>query len=736
LFLLLKSPCSIIIKIMFDTIKKDKPLLLAALLLALPLAIFGFHMYHLNFTQDDTYIFLRYAKNFVNGHGLVFNIGERVEGYTSFSWLMLLIVALKCKLDPLIVAKTVGIICGGGSMIILFLIGRAINRERSPFFALIAPCLLAANGAFALWTTSGMETALFNFLIIAGVYSYLLEHQANRMNFITPFIFALAALTRPEGIFVFSMTVLHRGYYVFIKKDFSFRQLGAWIGFFVLLVLPHIIWRLWYYGHPFPNSFYAKTGASAIYLKMGLSYTAIFLGQYGLWGAALVVPIIGLWLMRQRPAWLGYFTLMMGGWICYITSAGGDVLVENRFYIPVILLMYLTVQEFCCVLPATLLPGWKKIAGTVIICAVLPGLFAWWTWWNPCRQIEHSRRQMDVVVYNYSELARWVNLQKGPRLTIATTGVGALSYNTDVTIIDMFGLNDEYIAHHPQYIPGLISPCREQTYNADYVLSRRPDYIYFILNARPTALAEKALFASPVFRQGYYLYNIDDHHYIYKLKKDFTRPTRPDTAYASIDFIEVFAMTLRNADSDTAGFQRAIELGPGDFGFPYQGLGQAYTNYPSTENGKKAVNFFRKALAIDDYCSLAHLNMASFYFANGFMSDARREVERSISVCPALSDAHALHAQVLCHYRQYQQAADEFLLAGDLSNEPDKKGNIIFNLGAMYYSTKEYDLALVCFEEYLNFCPHSADAEKVAGLIQELRAIKANSDTARQPTAR
>jgi hypothetical protein len=35
---------------------------------------------------DDAFITFRYADNLVRGHGLVFNAGERVEGYTNFSW--------------------------------------------------------------------------------------------------------------------------------------------------------------------------------------------------------------------------------------------------------------------------------------------------------------------------------------------------------------------------------------------------------------------------------------------------------------------------------------------------------------------------------------------------------------------------------------------------------------------------------------------------------------------------
>src|SRR5512144_1358529 len=37
---------------------------------------------------DDAYISFRYVRNFVEGRGLVFNAGERVEGYTNFLWVL------------------------------------------------------------------------------------------------------------------------------------------------------------------------------------------------------------------------------------------------------------------------------------------------------------------------------------------------------------------------------------------------------------------------------------------------------------------------------------------------------------------------------------------------------------------------------------------------------------------------------------------------------------------------
>ena len=58
-------------------------------LLLLILAAFVIHSIVLDFTQDDAYISYRYVENFIEGHGLVFNIGERVEGYTNFLWMMI-----------------------------------------------------------------------------------------------------------------------------------------------------------------------------------------------------------------------------------------------------------------------------------------------------------------------------------------------------------------------------------------------------------------------------------------------------------------------------------------------------------------------------------------------------------------------------------------------------------------------------------------------------------------------
>ena len=56
-------------------------------------------------TVDDAYISFRYARNFARGWGLVYNAGERIEGYTNFLWTVLIGIAIRLGLEPIVTAK-------------------------------------------------------------------------------------------------------------------------------------------------------------------------------------------------------------------------------------------------------------------------------------------------------------------------------------------------------------------------------------------------------------------------------------------------------------------------------------------------------------------------------------------------------------------------------------------------------------------------------------------------------
>ena len=66
-----------------------RAILVAAACTALAAGLLAFFHY----IPDDAYIGFRYARNVARGDGFVFNAGERVEGYTNFLWLTLLVAA-------------------------------------------------------------------------------------------------------------------------------------------------------------------------------------------------------------------------------------------------------------------------------------------------------------------------------------------------------------------------------------------------------------------------------------------------------------------------------------------------------------------------------------------------------------------------------------------------------------------------------------------------------------------
>ena len=66
-------------------------------------------------TCDDAYIVFRYAKNLVDGLGLVFNAGERVEGFTNFLWVLWTAPAFALGVDPEAWTNAWGVACFGAT---------------------------------------------------------------------------------------------------------------------------------------------------------------------------------------------------------------------------------------------------------------------------------------------------------------------------------------------------------------------------------------------------------------------------------------------------------------------------------------------------------------------------------------------------------------------------------------------------------------------------------------------
>lgn len=151
------------------------------LLLLLVLSYHTFLCYKFNFIQDDTYITLQYAKNFANDNGLVFNIGEKVEGFTSLFWVIFLGTAYKVGFNIEIFSQILSVGFSIISLIVTYLLFLEVtkgsgssNKNYLLLFSFLSVLITSLSGTYYYWAVSGMETSLFTMVYITII---LLQQQ-------------------------------------------------------------------------------------------------------------------------------------------------------------------------------------------------------------------------------------------------------------------------------------------------------------------------------------------------------------------------------------------------------------------------------------------------------------------------------------------------------------------------------------------------------------------------------
>lgn len=685
------------------------------------LGFFIIHALLYNFTQDDSFIIFRYAKNFANGYGLVFNIGEKVEGYTCFLWTILMGFIIYIGQDPVLFSKVFGLIFSFGSISITYLISKRISQSSFFLFPFISVLLLVSNGAFALWTISGMETSMFLFFMLTGIYFYILEWYDNRNVMLSAFSFALASLTRPEGLFIFGLTLVHRLWYSYHIKKFKMKKHFQWVCSFLIIVVPHVLLRILYYGYPFPNTFYAKSGMSWFYIQSGVDYTVKFLQQYGLFGIALILPCAVLYFRRDR-LWYSYFVLIIIALTAYVISIGGDVLLENRFFIPIFPLMYIFIQEALydvCQFRKKVRGALRKEMLWIVASILIVMSLLLYTALLPKKSLSKSRDIMSAIVRKFKNVAEYIEVSGQSNITIAATGVGALAYYSNATVIDMFGLTDEHIAHHPEFVKGLSSPNKEQRYNASYVLSKKPDFIYFVTDWMPSALAEKALYSCTDFRQGYYLSYPNHGGSIFKRKKGYRKPDEEISTYNSVEFIEQYYMGFQsenNPQKSIEHFQKSIELGPKDFAYPFEFIGRWYDAKTQYD---EAMKFYQKALEIDEHCIYSRLMLGKGYLQKKDPMSALSVLQRLTEIEPKYYLGHVLLGRAYFLNSEFEEANREFEEAKKLK---PTYADSYYYLGLLQVTVfRNTELGIKYWERFIQLDPKHYNAEWVSSKLKALK---------------
>jgi hypothetical protein len=435
---------------------------------------------------DDAFISLRYARHLVEGHGLVFNVGERVEGYTNFLWTLLLAAGLALGADPLTFAVLLSGVLGAALVGLSVLLAA---RLVPPGWAWAAGVLVALSSPVLLYSVrgSGMETALFAVLGLA----VLLAALARRWLW-AGLLAALLLLTRPDGLLLAGAAGV---YALWTGGRGGALRYG---GVLVALYVPYYAWRWAYYGYPLPNTFYAKVGGTAAQAVRGLEYVAAFARDEMLLLAGAGGLLLGLLATRGRPEPEArrVLVLLLGAaalTLAYVVAVGGDWMPGARFLVSLVpLLAVLCVWGLWAAAAR-----WRRWAGGAwagvgLLALLLALRLPQTTSYHPDSPIWHEL----LNVRRYREIGRWLHLHTPPDTLIVAEAAGALPYYAARPTIDVLGLNDEHIAHQPGANLGQAKAGHEKTDPA-YVLARRPHII--------PRVAANTLTEQPAFRADYRL---------------------------------------------------------------------------------------------------------------------------------------------------------------------------------------------------------------------------------------
>ena len=599
-----------------------------------------------------------YAKNFASGNGLVFNIGERVEGFTSFLWIFILTISYWLKIYPEIYIKVLSISFGVGCLILTYFLTDIMIRKKQPkiqinsYFCFIPVLLLVISSTFYYWAVSGMETTLYTFLCLLGIYYFLIRNEKTIYLYLSMIFLSLAFLTRQEAVLIICIFILNllieqlkeNNYKVNIRAMFKPNLVMA-LSIFIIPAVILLSFRLFYYGYLFPNTFYAKTGISTDYIKTGIQYTFSFIKGYLLYGTLLILPATLFLEKELRKRILLFYTIIIF-YIIYIILVGGDVLVMHRFFIPVLPLIFIIFTVFIVYI--------YKITQNIIknnflrnvifmLFIIFVGLYIHMNNFQDSIRMSRKEKGLTSSMKNVALAFKEKKEKENKHLLVVTSTVGALKYFSDCNVLDMLGLTDKFIAHNPSPIK-LISDYntgwKEKNYNSKYILSQKPDYIIFSTREKPSSFAERALFTQANFLKKYFIYPIfietsEVPYNVYKRRSIDKISLRSKLVQMnrnySPSFINLYNLFLNqisnrlyldNIDSVKKTFNELIKICPSYFAEPFRFMALVYY-YKS--DYKKAIDLSNECLKIDPSNLYARIILYRISRTNGLEEDAKKQ---------------------------------------------------------------------------------------------------------------
>ena len=132
-------------------------------------------------------ISMRYARNLVDGLGLVWNAGDRVEGYTNLGWVFVMAAVHAVGVPERLTCLAVELINIGLAVVILVFTDRLLRRFASPpgWLRLAALGTLALSIDLIYWAVNGFETTLLTVVFLWALARALDDADRGECSIVT-----------------------------------------------------------------------------------------------------------------------------------------------------------------------------------------------------------------------------------------------------------------------------------------------------------------------------------------------------------------------------------------------------------------------------------------------------------------------------------------------------------------------------------------------------------------------
>ncbi len=289
---------------------------------------------------DDAFVTFRTVDNFVRGHGLRWNVAERVQGFTHPLWALLLCAA------QLVTREIFYTVYAVSALIAFATVGVLASRiALTSAHAVVAVFALSLSRAVIEYSTSGLENVLTHGLLIGFAWVYFSgpidRPRFRRLMWIT----GALLLNRMDAVWLVIAPAMYSGVLAY-RAQVTPRQLMRDV---IVGTSPFALWLLFslvYFGFPFPNTAYAKlnTGISAAESWHQGFFYALSLLNTDPASVLCLTSAIALSARRSTPVLDRMWLLGALLYSVYAMRVGGDFM-QGRFFSAPVMIAAVTIAR-------------------------------------------------------------------------------------------------------------------------------------------------------------------------------------------------------------------------------------------------------------------------------------------------------------------------------------------------------------------------------------------------------